>query len=196
MVSLGYGGIFLVAVLENFFPPLPSELIFPFAGFIAGQGHFQIFPVVLTGTFGALVGAWFWYGLGYLLGRANLKIWLDRYGPFLRVHFSDVKTAERWFARFGGPAVLLGRLVPLVRTLISVPAGFVRMPLFQFNLYSFVGSLLWIGWLSFAGFLLGENWSQIVPVVQNYELAMELGLVLLIGFLGFRLYSHRHQSKR
>jgi len=192
-ISFGYGGVFLAAVLENFFPPLPSELIFPFAGFVAGEGHFLLLPVILAGTLGALVGAWFWYGLGYGLGRANLKKLLDRYGRFLRVHFSDVEAAERWFARFEGPAVFLGRLAPLVRSLISVPAGFVRMPLLRFSVYSFVGSFLWIGLLSSAGFVLGENWLEIVPFIQDYELLIEIGLILFaIGF-GVWIYRHRHR---
>lgn len=192
-VSLGYGGVFTVAVLENFFPPLPSELIFPFAGFIAGQGRFQLLPVILAGTFGALVGAWFWYGLGYWLGRANIKSFLDRYGRFLRVHLSDVERAEKWFARFEGSAVFLGRLAPLVRTLISVPAGFVKMPLLRFSLYTFIGSFLWIGLLSLAGFIMGENWLKIVPFIQNYELLIEIGMVLFaIGF-GVWIYRHRHR---
>jgi len=192
-VSGGYLGIFAVAVLENFFPPLPSELIFPFVGLVAGRGELVLSGVVLAGSLGALVGAWFWYGLGYGLGRVNLKALLDRYGRFLRVRFSDVEAAERWFARFEGPAVFLGRLAPLVRTLISIPAGFVRMPLLRFSIFSFVGSFLWIGLLSLAGFFLGENWIRIVPFIQNYEFLIEVGFVLAALGFGFWVYRCRHR---
>jgi len=189
----GYGGVFLVAFLENFFPPLPSELIFPFAGFVAGRGELSLTVVILAGTLGTLLGAWFWYGLGWYLGRANLEKFLQKFGRILRIHFADVERAENWFLRFEAPAIFFGRLVPLVRTLISIPAGFGRVPAWQFSVLSFAGSLLWIGFLAGAGFLLGENWVGIVPLVQNYDLALEIALVLAALLFGYRLYRHRHR---
>ncbi len=189
----GYGGVFFVAFLENFFPPLPSELIFPFAGFVAGRGELSLAGVILAGTLGTLLGAWFWYGLGWYLGRANLEKFLQKFGRILRIHFSDVERAENWFLRFEVPAIFFGRLVPLVRTLISIPAGFGRVPAWQFSVLSFAGSLLWIGFLAGAGFLLGENWVEIVPLVQNYDLALEIALVLAALLFGYWLYRHRHR---
>jgi len=184
VTDLGYPGVFLVAFLENFFPPLPSELIFPFVGFVAGTGRLDLLLVVISGTLGALAGALFWYALGYLLGRANLKVLIERYGRPLRISFSGVERAERWFERYERPAVFFGRLVPLVRTFISVPAGFVRMPLPWFLLYSFAGTFFWTGALSGGGYLLGERWEKIVPFVQNYEL---ISGVLIAAVLVFAL---------
>jgi len=189
----GYPGVLAVAFLENFFPPLPSELIFPFVGFVAGRGELSLVGVILSGTLGALLGAWFWYGLGWYLERAHLERFFQKYGRLLRLHFSDVERAERWFLRFKTPALFFGRLVPLVRTLISIPAGFGRVPVWQFSVLSFAGSLLWIGFLSGAGYFLGENWLRVVPWIQNYELVVELGLVLAVLGFGFWLYRHRHR---
>ena len=193
VISSGYAGVFLVAVLENFFPPLPSELIFPFVGFVVGRGDLTLAGVILAGGLGALVGAWFWYGLGWTLGRANLKLFLQRWGKFLHIHFSDVERAEGWFSRFDMPVVFFGRLIPLVRTLISVPAGFVRMPFLSFSALSFAGSILWIGALSYGGFLLGENWLEVVPLVQDYEIVWEL--LLVAGVLAFALWNLRHRHR-
>lgn len=189
----GYPGVFTVAFLENFFPPLPSELIFPFIGFVAGRGEFSLAGVVLLGTLGTLLGAWFWYGIGWFLGRANLEKFFQKYGRLMRIHFTDVERSEAWFIRFKTPAIFFGRLVPLVRTLISIPAGFGRIPAWQFSILSFAGSLLWIGFLTGAGFLLGENWLGIVPWVQNYELVLEVGLLLAVLLFGFWLYRHHHR---
>jgi len=192
-LSGGYVGILAIAFLENFFPPLPSELIFPFVGFVAGRGEFSLAGVILAGTFGTLLGAWFWYGIGWYLGRVNLKKFLDKFGRVMRIHFSDVEKAETWFRRFKTPAIFFGRLVPLVRTLISIPAGFSRVPAWQFSILSFAGSLLWISFLAGAGFLLGENWVGIVPWVQNYELGLEIALALTVLLFGFWLYRHHHR---
>lgn len=198
VVSNGYGGVFLVAVLENFFPPLPSELIFPFVGFVvglpaSGGGELALAGVVLVGGLGALVGAWFWYGLGWALGRANLKLFLQRWGKFFRIHFSDVERAENWFSRFQAPVVFFGRLIPLVRTMISVPAGFVRMPFLSFSGLTLVGSLFWVGSLTFGGYWLGENWRQVIPLIQDYELVWEL--FLAAGIIAFALWNLRHKHR-
>jgi membrane protein DedA with SNARE-associated domain len=192
-LSGGYAGVFFVAFLENFFPPLPSELIFPFIGFVAGRGEFSLAGVILAGTFGTLLGAWFWYALGWYLGRVNLEKFFQRFGRIMGIHFSDVERAEAWFLRFRNPVLFFGRLVPLVRTLISIPAGFGKVSAWQFSVLSFAGSLVWISFLSGAGFVLGDNWGRIVPWVQNYEILIEIGLVLAVLFFGFWLYRHRHR---
>lgn len=189
--TLGYPGVFFAAVLENFFPPLPSEVIFPFVGFVAGLGELNLLGAIVAGVLGALVGAAFWYILGYVLGRANLKIYVDRYGRALRISFEDIEKAEEWFARHEGPAVFFGRLVPLVRTLISVPAGFVRMSKMKFLAYTFSGSFLWIGALSTAGFFLGERWEEVSQIVGDYELLVGLLLVSITLVLLFRFYRRR-----
>ena len=190
--TLGYPGVFFAAVLENFFPPLPSEIIFPFVGFVAGLGELNLLGAIVAGVLGTLVGTTFWYILGYTLGRANLKIYVDRYGRALRISFEDIEKAEEWFARHEGPAVFFGRLIPLVRTLISVPAGFVQMSKMRFLIHTFFGSFLWIGALSTAGFLLGERWEEVSQVIENYELL--IGLFLVLGGLVLLLRFYRRRS--
>lgn len=182
VVGLGYPGIVFVAALENFFPPLPSEVIFPFVGFIAGKGQLALPLVVAAGVLGAFVGALFWYVAGYLLGVTDLKILIARYGKPLGIRLADIERAERWFEKYEAPVIFFGRLVPLVRTFISIPAGFVKMNLLLFSLLTLAGSTLWIGILTYAGFVLGERWEGVVPYLENYELVVEitlLGAVLL-----------------
>ncbi|GMR19276.1 MAG: DedA family protein [Patescibacteria group bacterium] len=190
-VTLGYPGVFLAAFLENFFPPLPSEVIFPFVGFVAGTGQLSLWGVILAGTLGTLAGAALWYGLGYVLGRSGLKVYIDRYGKVLRITFKDVERAEDWFARYEGPAVFIGRLVPLIRTLISIPAGMVRMSKGRFFLFTFLGSFLWIGFLSTAGFLLGERWEEISGLMEKYELWVGVLLTAATVVLIWRFYRDR-----
>ncbi|NIT04361.1 DedA family protein [Candidatus Saccharibacteria bacterium] len=187
-LSLGYPGVALAAFLENFFPPIPSEVVFPFFGFVSAGGGLNLFLVVASGSLGALAGALFWYGLGSVLGRANLKIYIERFGKYLRLGYEDIERAERWFERYEAPAVFFGRLVPLVRTLISVPAGFVRMSVFKFVLYSLLGSLVWTGALSYGGFFLGERWESVAEFVKDYELAVGLGLLALLLFALVRIF--------
>lgn len=197
VIASGYPGVFFAAFLENFFPPIPSELIFPFVGFIAATGKLDLLSVVFVGTIGAVAGSLFWYGLGYLLGRANLKDLIDRWGIYLRVHFRDVEKAEALFERWERPAVFFGRLIPLVRTFISIPAGFAQMPLGWFITLSFAGTFLWIGVLTAGGYLLGESWESIVPFFENYNLALEIFLIALVVFLFVRFYlQHGRRSNQ
>ena len=191
IINIGYPGIVFVAALENFFPPLPSEVIFPFVGFVAGNGSTLLttrgelaFPlVVLAGVLGASVGALFWYAAGYMLGATDLKVLIVRYGKPLGIKLGDIEKAERWFERYEVPVIFFGRLVPLVRTFVSIPAGFVKMNIAVFSLLTVIGSTLWIGGLSYAGFILGERWEAIIPYLENYELAIEIvvaGAVVLL----------------
>ncbi|MEX1061918.1 MAG: DedA family protein [Patescibacteria group bacterium] len=183
----GYWGVFAAAFLENFFPPIPSEVIFPLVGFTASTGLISLLGVILAGTGGALAGALFWYGMGAVLGRANLKVYMERWGRYLRIKFADIEKAERWFARYEGPAVFFGRLIPLVRTFISVPAGFVGMGLTRFVAYTFAGSFLWIGLLTVGGFWLGERWERIAAWVGTYESVVLAILILAVVILILRL---------
>lgn len=182
VVDIGYPGIVFIAFLENFFPPLPSEVIFPFVGFVAAGGELSLSLVIVAGVAGTFTGALFWYLAGYLLGAANLKPLIARFGSPLRIKLRDIERAERWFEKYEVPAIFFGRLIPLIRTFVSVPAGFVKMNLLPFSFLTVLGSTIWIGGLSFAGFLLGERWERVVPYLKSYELAIELliaGMVIL-----------------
>lgn len=157
----GYLGVFFLMLAENVFPPVPSELIMPLAGFTAAQGKLSIVFVVLAGTAGSLLGALFWYYVGRWLGRERLKRFAARHGRWLTLSPDEVDKACDWFGRHGAKAVFLGRLVPTVRTLISVPAGFAGMPLGRFLAWTALGTGLWTGLLGVAGYLLQEQYGRV-----------------------------------
>lgn len=164
MNSLGYWGIGLLMFLENLFPPIPSELIMPLAGFTIAQGEMQFAPVIVAGVLGTVIGALPWYYAGKILGEQRLKSLADRYGKWLTVSSKDINRAKDWFDKHGGKAVFFCRLVPGVRTLISLPAGISRMPLIPFLFLSTLGTLLWVSLLTYAGYVLGDNYE----VVDEY----------------------------
>lgn len=158
MESLGYWGIGLLMFLENLFPPIPSELIMPLAGFTVSQGKMQFFWAVLAGVVGTIVGALPWYYVGKWVGEERVKAWADRYGRWLSISSKDIDRANSWFERYNAKAVLLCRLVPGVRTLISLPAGLSGMPLLPFLVYSTIGTTLWVTLLTYAGYALGQRY--------------------------------------
>ena len=140
MVALGEPGVGAALLIETFFPPMPSEAVLPGAGFLAYAGRMNVWLAVVWATVGSLVGAWGFYALGALLGRER-AMWLFDKTPLLQIE--DFRRSERFFDRFGGAAVLLGRCVPLVRSFVSIPAGVERMSLVRFSLYTAVGSAVW-----------------------------------------------------
>jgi membrane protein DedA with SNARE-associated domain/uncharacterized membrane protein YkvA (DUF1232 family) len=175
----GYLAIVGLMFAENIFPPIPSELIMPLAGYVAAQGHLDPYLAVLAGAFGSVLGALPWYYAGVRLGRERVCALAARHGRWLTVNEKDVGKAIDWFERRGRLAVLLGRCVPAVRTLISVPAGIARMPLMPFLLYSTIGTLVWTTALLVAGYMLG---SQYRTVGQYVDMASKviLGLVVVL----------------
>jgi membrane protein DedA with SNARE-associated domain len=177
----GYLGVALLMFAENLFPPIPSELIMPLAGFAAARGELSVALVVLAGIAGSLAGALFWYWIGRKVGADRLKAWAGRHGRWLTLSPGDVDRADEWFERHGGKAVLLGRLIPAVRTLVSVPAGLAGMPLLPFLLWSGVGTALWTGLLAAAGYLL-EDQHQKVAAWLNPASNVVIGL-LALGYL-------------
>lgn len=161
MDSLGYLGILLLMIVENLFPPLPSELIMPSAGFAASRGDLNLLAVIAVGTLGSVLGTLPLYYIGRAFGEERLVKWADRYGRWLTLSGQDIRRADDWFDRHGAGAFLFGRLVPGVRSLLSLPAGMSEMPLPKFLLYSALGSGLWASALAGAGYLLGENYDQV-----------------------------------
>lgn len=178
MDSLGYLGIAFLMFLENLFPPIPSELIMPFAGFTVAQGKMNFALVVLAGLVGTLLGALPWYYVGYAFGEERIKHFADRYGRWLTITSRDIEKANRWFDKNGKKAVLTGRLVPGVRTLISLPAGLNRMPFLPFLFYTSVGSLVWIGLLTFAGYALGNNYELVEEYIKPISTLVLVTLVV------------------
>ena len=159
--SLGYLGIALLMALENLIPPIPSELIMPLAGFTVTKGEMNFFLVVIAGTIGSVLGATPWYFLGKSWGLNRTKKIADRYGKWLTLSGKDVAKAKTWFDRRGYIATGIGRLVPGIRTYISLPAGISKMPFFPFLIYSTIGSLFWVTLLTGAGYIFGSNYEKV-----------------------------------
>lgn len=187
--ALGPIGVGLLVALENLFPPIPSEVILPVAGYVAGQGEMSPVWAIIGATVGAVVGAIALYGLGVWFGRDRLRRWLDRL-PLMEVE--DLDRAEAWFARHGGQAVLIGRCVPIVRSLVSIPAGLERMPVPKFVLYTAIGSAVWNSALVVAGYVLGSQWEDVGHYSDyiNYAVYAVI-VVLVVRFVWTRLRRRR-----
>lgn len=156
--AFGPVGVGLLVALENLFPPIPSEVVLPVAGYVASQGGMSVWWAVAAATTGAVVGAWALYGIGAWVGRERILRWLEAI-PLMEPE--DLEQAESWFVRHGGVAVLVGRCVPVVRSLVSVPAGVERMSLLRFTAYTALGSAVWNGALVWAGYALGSQWEDV-----------------------------------
>ena len=173
---LSYWGIALLMFLENVLPPIPSEVVMPLAGFTAGQGDLTLWGAILAGSAGSLAGATLWYAVARAVGTDRLKGWADRHGRWLRLRRRDIDRADRWFDRWGHWAVLLGHIVPGVRTLISLPAGFSEMPFGRFLLYSLIGTVAWCTLLASLGWALGGHWT----VIERYVGWIGLGITVIL----------------
>ncbi len=187
----GYLGIFALMALENLFPPLPSELIMPFAGFSVGRGELGAFGVVVAGTAGSVAGAMPWYYAGKLLGQERLHGLAERHGRWLTVSAAELDKALDAFERHGTIALLFGRLVPGIRTLISVPAGVVDIPLGRFLAYSTAGSLVWVCALTGAGYLLEDKYEQVATYLDPVAKTM---VGLLVATYLYRLVTFKRAS--
>jgi len=187
----GYLGVFLLMLAENVFPPIPSELIMPLAGFVSARGDLNIVLVILVGTAGSVVGALPWYYAGALFGRDRLKRMANRYGRWLTVSSVDIDVASLWFARHGAAAVFFGRLIPAIRTLISVPAGIVNMPLLPFLAYSTIGSLIWTALLAVTGYLLQSQYELVEQYVDPISKSV---LIAVIAIYVYRFIRFKPQQ--
>ena len=178
MDTFGVFGIGFLMFLENIFPPIPSELIMPLAGYQATQGNMSIVAVIVSGTIGSLLGVIPWYYAGHYLGERRMKRLAARHGRWLTLSPEDVDQANQWFRRKGARAVLFGRLVPTVRTLISVPAGIAHMPMATFLIYSTIGGALWTALLAMLGFLLGQRYEMVEGYVGPVSNAIIVAIVV------------------
>ncbi|MEA5542679.1 DedA family protein [Limnoraphis robusta Tam1] len=156
--SWGYMGILILMFLENIFPPIPSELIMPLAGFTIAQGQFNFLGVILSGVMGSILGALPWYYFGKNWGEKKLKEWIEKRGKWLTLSTEDLERSQQWFRHYGNWVVLLGRVIPGIRTYISIPAGLEKMPIFSFLVYSTLGTIVWISFLTVVGYWLGDNY--------------------------------------
>ncbi|WP_293777437.1 DedA family protein [uncultured Oxalicibacterium sp.] len=186
----GYLGIFLLMLAENIFPPIPSELIMPLGGFAAARGDMDMWLVILAGTAGSVAGALPWYFAGSVVGKERLKAIAARHGRWMTVTPADIDNASQWFARYGIAAVFFGRLVPAIRTLISVPAGIVRMKILPFLFFTTVGSLLWTAFLAFAGYVLESQYELIEAYIDPISKTV---LLTIIGIYIYRFIRFKPQ---
>jgi membrane protein DedA with SNARE-associated domain len=195
IATLGYPGIALVMMAENLFPPIPSELVMPFAGFMVGRGAYSLLWTVVAGTVGSVLGALALYSIGMLAGEPLVRPFVRRYGRFFLLSEADLDRTLAAFHRHGDIIVLGGRVVPLIRSLISLPAGMNRMPLGRFLLFTTVGSAIWTTILTVAGMLLGANWQLVLGVVERYQKVVLAAIALLaIAFVARRLISLRRPA--
>jgi membrane protein DedA with SNARE-associated domain len=194
--SLGYWGIALLMLLENLFPPIPSELIMPLAGFTARAtpDKLNILGVFFAGLLGSVMGALAWYYPGKFLGEKRLKALADRYGKWLTISSQDITKAKRWFDRQGSKAVFVGRLVPGVRTLISVPAGISNMSLLPFLFYTTLGSAAWVGLLTYSGYVLGSQYELVDKYLAPVSKIVLGGIVL--AFVVWVFKRQRNSTRR
>lgn len=184
----GYTGITILSALESANIPVPSEIVVPFAGFLASHGVFSIVLVVLFATLGNLIGSWLSYELGYRGGRR----FINKYGKWILITPSDIERVDRLFLRFGPSIVFLGRLLPIIRTFISFPAGISRMSRVKFLLYTFVGALIWNSALAYIGFVLGENWHTISEYTQTFDWL--IAGIIIAGILWWIMRHFKHKN--
>lgn len=181
--SLGYFGVFFLMVLESMVFPIPSELVMPFAGFIAYQGNFNFLLVVLFSSLGSITGSL----ISYYIGKVGGNHLVIKYGKYFLLDVEDLKKTEHWFSKKGESTIFIGRLIPIIRHLISIPAGIGKMHLTKFCIYTIAGATIWNTFLAYLGYLLGQNWS----LVRHYTepISIVVAILLLAGGIYF-IYKH------
>jgi membrane protein DedA with SNARE-associated domain len=180
--TLGYFGVFLLLLIENLFPPLPSEVVAPFCGYAAARGELNIWGVIAAAVFGSMVGQLPWYYGGRLLGEKRIEALAARYGRWLTVTPHEVDRVFKWFYRYGAPSVFFGRMIPAIRAVISLPAGIAAMPFGRFLAYSLAGTTIWMGGLAYAGYVLGQNY-ELVEKYMGPGTKIVVALIVLIYFV-------------
>lgn len=179
MDRLGYVGIAGLTALENVIPPIPSEVILPLAGFEAGRGNFNLPLVILAATIGSLIGALILYAIGSIFGERRLRWFIERYGRYALIYTNDLDVSLSWFERHGKKAVLFGRLLPGIRSLVSIPAGISSMSMPRFLLLTAIGSGIWNTLLVGAGWMLGEQWHRVEDYSGPIEYAILAGMFII-----------------
>lgn len=186
--TLGYGGVLLFMAMESMIFPVPSELVMPFAGFLIAKGTFSWPWVILFSSLGTMIGSL----LSYFIGKYGGKAFLIRYGKYLFLDQHDLQKTELWFAKKGDKTIFFSRFIPVVRHLISIPAGIGKMNLKKFCIYTLIGATLWNTFLAYLGFKLGEHWNE----VRNYSEYASIPVALIIILIGsYFVYRHIKNHK-
>ena len=191
VASLGYPGLFLLVVAESTLVPVPSTLVFPFAGFLAAKGIFSLPIVLALNSLGALVGS----GISYWIGAAGGKPLLLKYGKYVLIRRKDIEKTEAWFANHGKATILIARFVPVVRHIISMPAGIARMRLVPFFVQTFVGATLWGGFLILLGYYMGEHWDTVANKIKRFDLVIGVTIVVAVLVFAVRFYVKRKRER-
>lgn len=190
MDRLGLAGVTLMMFLENVFPPIPSELIMPMAGFSSAMGNMNIVAVIMAGTLGSVLGALPLYYLGTMFDEQHLYKLAEKYGKYLLIKPSDITNATNWFNKHGKAVVFFGRMIPAIRSLISIPAGMNRMPMLPFLVLTTLGSAIWTTLLAYAGYVLGANYEQVAEFIAPISQGVAVVAVLVVAIaLFFRIKS-------
>ncbi len=190
----GYFGVAILMFLETVFPPIPSEVIMSLAGVRAGQGEVSLWGVIAAGTAGAMFGNFFWYLLARVIGLDRFHPLIDRYGRWLTIDWPDVERAQQLFGRYGGAIVGIGRVIPTIRSIISIPAGLLKMRLKTFLIWSTIGTSVWSSGLAVAGYLLGSHYADVDDVLGPLSVIV---IALIIGAYVWRqlTWRRRHPSE-
>lgn len=188
----GYIGIFSLITIENLFPPIPSELILTFGGFMSTVTTMSLWGVVISATLGSLFGAIILYSVGRLFSVARIESFFDsKYGKILHLQKNDVRRTGKWFVKHGNVAVFLGRFVPVIRSLVSIPAGMAKMKIGPFLLLTSLGTLIWNIVLAYLGKLAGDAWETVADYVDLYSLILIILLVLLVAYIVVKFVKKR-----
>jgi membrane protein DedA with SNARE-associated domain len=190
--TVGYPGVFLLITLESTLVPIPSELVMPFAGYLASQGEFSLPVILVINSAGALLGS----GVCYWIGVVGGKPFLVRYGKYFLIRQHDLERTEAFFAKHGKATILIGRFLPVIRHVISVPAGIGRMPLPAFFLQTFLGATIWGGALILLGYIVGANWEAFARTLKRVDLLIGVILVLGLVALGIGFVVRRRRERR
>lgn len=195
--NLGYGGIFMLMTAESALIPIPSEVIMPFSGFLVSTGHFSLLGVALVGALGNLFGSWIAYGIGYYKGEKFVRKLIVNYGKFILLTEDELDKSLKMFNKYGQWLAAASRLLPAVRTIISLPAGIAKVPFIKFSIFTFVGSLIWSYLLAYVGFILGQNWQAIRPYFRKFDIVIVVIAILFVGaYLYHKLLSPKLRAKK
>lgn len=189
--QFGNWGVFFLIAIENLFPPIPSEVILTFAGFMTTSTSLSLTSVIISATLGSMVGAVILYYLGKLFGQERLERWTDRWGRYLRLTKGDLHRAQGWFEQHGGLTVFFCRFIPLIRSLISIPAGLAGMGLIPFLLYSLAGTLIWNTALVYFGAAVGSSWDTLAGYFDLYGNIVYAGIAVVVVVVAFRISKRR-----
>jgi len=187
--SMGYVGLYLVMFLENVFPPIPSEVVLPLAGSLTLTGRFSILWITTIGMLGSLTGAFLFYGLGKWLGEPRVRTIIENYGRYALLSTDDLDRSLEWFEKYDDWVIFFSRMVPIVRSLISIPAGIASMNITKFSFFTILGTALWSFLLALGGRLLGEQWPLIAEFINTYQnIVLVITIAAVLLFIGSRLY--------